>query len=213
MEYLNYGTGRVVFKVDDNTVVKIPYNQSGIEQNHQEYEIYNANKDSQIYAECDLDEKGWLYMEYLEDCSVEYYNHSDKIHCSVYDDSTDKTLVFTCKGNCISCEHNIFVAFTDEELMKIETFKTKDRIQVGRAKNGILKFYDYANTTPVDHKFIFDKSYLELFYKYLSENSDELFAEWVQTKELPQAHGNIESSRKLANRFKRKCFNKRVNQM
>lgn len=210
MEYLSYGTGRVVFKVDENTVVKIPYNQSGLEQNQQEYNTYMDNFPLQVYAECTLYSNGWLYMEYLQDCSTEYYNHEDKVHCSVYDDSTEKTLVFTCKGDCVNCKHNTFVPFTDEELAKIETYKTKDRVQVGRDKNGILKFYDYATATPTDRKFIFDKAYLDLFNEYLAENNyNILFADWVEGKTLPQAVGNREAVYKHANRFKRKLFIKK----
>lgn len=207
MEYLSYGTGRVVFKFDENTVVKIPYNQSGKEQNLQEYNTFTANSNKHIYGECRLGANGWLYMEYLTDCSTEYYNHTDKIHCSVYDDSTEKKITFTCKGDCVNCKHNKFEPFTDDELAKIETYKTKDRVQVGRDKNGVLKFYDYATATPTDRKFMFDKAYLDLFNEYLAENNySVLFAEWVQGKTLPKTVGNREAVYKQANRFKRKLF-------
>lgn len=207
MEYLSYGTGRVVFKFDDNNVVKIPYNKSGVEQNRQEYETYTANKALQVYGECRLDENNWLYMEYLEDCSTEYYNHDDNIHCSIYDDSTAQTLIFTCDGNCANCKHNTFVPFTHNELEKIETYKTNDRVQIGRDKNGILKFYDYATIIPTDFKFLFDAAYLNLFNEYLAESNYKiLFVDWVADKELPRAVGNREKTYKHANRFKRKLF-------
>ena len=210
MEYLSYGTGRIVFKFDENTVVKIPYNQSGIEQNKQEYETYTLNSIVQVYGQCWLGTNDWLYMEYLEDCSLEYYNHEDKVHCSMYDDSTEKTLVFTCKGDCVNCKHNAFIPFTDEELAKIKTHKTKDRVQIGRDKNGIIKFYDYATATPTDRKFMFNNAYLDLFNEYLAENNySVLFADWVANKELPQRIGDKDNVYKQANRIKRKRFLKK----
>lgn len=211
MEYLNYGTGRVVFKFDENTVVKIPYNHSGIEQNQQEYNIYTANKGLYVYGECRLGANGWLYMEYLTDCSIEYYNHEDKIHCSIYDDCTAKEITYTCMGGCANCKHNTFVPFTNEELAKIETYKTKDRVQVGRDKNGVLKFYDYATATPKERGFMFDRAYINLFNEYLADNNySVLFADWVQGKTLPQAVGNREAVYKHANRFKRKLYTRGV---
>lgn len=211
MEYISYGTGRVVFKFDENTVVKIPYNVSGREQNRQEYNIYMNNITLGVYGQCSLDVNDWLYMEYLDDCSIEYYNHEDEVHCSVYDDSTEKKITFTCKGDCVNCKHNTFVPFTADDFAKIKAYKTKDRVQIGRDASGVLKFYDYATILPDSREFIFDKAYLDLFNEYLAENNySVMFVDWIEGKELPQAMGNREAVYKHANRFKRKMFIKNL---
>jgi hypothetical protein len=41
---LGIGQGRVIVKIDINTVAKIAYNDNGVEQNEQEYSIWNRTK-------------------------------------------------------------------------------------------------------------------------------------------------------------------------
>ena len=187
MKYLDCGTARIVVQIDKDIIVKIPFDKSGLDQNIEEYQIYSANKDLQVYGECWLDKNNWLYMEYLEDCSLEYYNHiTDQVCCEIYDFSPEQTIQFTCNGKCKECKHNIFKPLDLQDIKKIEAYKTKDRVQIGRDKNGIIKFYDYASIRPDFNGFLFDGAYVNLLYQYLDEGNYSIFLQdWLRTQDLP----------------------------
>lgn len=214
MKYLGYGVGRIAFEdpVNENYVIKYPYNNEGIRQNKEEYDCFlNHNLDG-VYAECYLDENNCLHMEKLIDCSIELnrYMKGDTFICSKFDYSTDKTIdLSNCVKGCMDCKYKKYFYFSQENINAILRNKTKDRLQVGYDLNGNLKFYDYAITSvkAEDVTFLFNSAYVNLFKEYLTEypTLTILFDEWVKGKTLPNK--NIDTLNEMlmkCNYWKRK---------
>ena len=207
MNYLGFGLGRVVFSIDENTIVKIPYNQRGIEQNQEEFSTYDNTKP---YGEVFKIENNILHMELLDVCA-ELFNDFvfDRIHCTLYDDSTEKTIELNCDKNCAECEHNACIGLFNEEETKtiLDNAIESKNIQVGRDKNGILKIYDYASTSG-NCDLIFYDELVPLFLEYYEEHPtlDVLFCDWVKDKELPTQVFDINVLYKNANKQKRRKY-------
>lgn len=68
LERLGSGSSRIVYKIDDNTVLKLAKNQKGVAQNLREISVGTENyyQSSGLFAEVyDYDENGlWLEMQY-----------------------------------------------------------------------------------------------------------------------------------------------------
>lgn len=205
MMYLGHGTGRVVFKIDDDRVVKIPYNISGVEQNKQEFEAKNDYY-TQTY---ELDDNNWLYAEYVNDCSQAFDDYvTDGIHCTKYDDCVDIQIKFNCDFDCKNCKYNNCSNFGDvSEFLK---HKPKDRLQVGLDKNGNLKYYDYAEYS-VDKNSLFHNGMLDAFNIYLKEkNYDVLFIDWLKQNNVSiNKPVFTDEELKFANKMKRRFICKR----
>lgn len=203
MKYLGYGTGRVVFKIDDDRVVKIPFNNNGVAQNKQEWELSKSTTHNYYTKVYELNEHNWLYAEYVEDCSEQFNDYvSDGIHCQKYDESTELTITFNCDFDCINCPRN-----TCEDFGDVKDFlanKPKDRLQVGRDKDGNLKYFDYAVGEPNTPQ-LFHNGMLNAFNVYLEQkNYDVLFIDWLNnnTQYVREAYVTNEQL-KHANKFKR----------
>lgn len=180
-KYVGRGRGRVVFQISNNEVIKIPYNEDGIEQNRNEYRLY-LEGGNPYYAEVTNynSERDYEYMEYVipADEYFEKYVY-DKIHCSVYDVSTEKKITFRCDGHCENCKYNTLNEFIPNYIDDMLEHNPKDRIQVGKNNAGEFKFYDYSGTMNKEtDEFIFDERMVESFIEYYNSGSTELFKYW-----------------------------------
>jgi hypothetical protein len=66
------GQGRAIVRLDNNTVGKIAYNQNGIEQNKQEWTVWNTTKSGLLVPVIDkASDYGWITSEYAQVCGEE----------------------------------------------------------------------------------------------------------------------------------------------
>lgn len=70
MKLIGCGCARRVYKLNDNSVIKVPYNEYGVRQAEEEYEVYQVKKYQPYLAEIfDYNRStGEITMELLEDC-------------------------------------------------------------------------------------------------------------------------------------------------
>ena len=86
MEQIGCGCSRRVYKLNDDTVIKIPYNQYGLTQAQEEYDTYQVKKYQPYLAEIlNYDEDtGEIQMELLEDCG--FLLKKDAIENNIFPD-------------------------------------------------------------------------------------------------------------------------------
>ena len=199
MKYLNHGSGRVVLLADDSSyVLKIPYNQNGVNQCKSEYETYC--KDSTDKAQIFSYENGIIKMEYLENDREQFIAalHHDFI-CTLWDRKIDRTLNITCDQNCSVCQH--FLAVDERYEQAIALGKKYKTCQVGIDKNGIPKMYDYG--FPDEHE-IRRNFTPELFMEYWESGvyyDGVLFEDWEL---FTECEPNYDDTLMAANAFKRR---------
>ena len=182
MKYLGNGAARIAFFQDDGTVLKIPLNESGLQQNNEEYEIYNSAKDKSCLCKIfEKTNKGWLVCEYLENATdtIKHYQE-DGIFCEKYDTSTEKSLHVNCDLNCANCKFNTLKGL-HYDLAKFDTYNTDKLLQVGFDKDGVLKLFDFG-TPNSNVKRHFHKGYLKLFNEWIESDSELFFEDWVGDK-------------------------------
>lgn len=208
MKYLGYGTGRIVFQISEDLVVKIPYNKNGILQNEQEIHLYNNAKHNYFAKSYKLDENKWLYAEYVEDCSRDLEDYMyDGVTCKKYDELTDTSIKFDCNFSCLDCPYNKRIDFGN--LDEFIAHKPKDRLQVGRDKEGKLKYFDYA-IGEIDDSQIFHNGMLEAFMQYLkTKKYDTLFIDWLRESNIEIKKPMLtEEQLKYANKVTRRLASK-----
>jgi len=159
MEFINCGGGRIVFSIDKETIIKIPYNEYGLIKNNKELEL--SKNDIECYAKVFKMENNCIYVEKLIDCSVFEKDFINK------------------KIN-INTEYLGILS-----MYKPDKFS----YQVGFDSSGKLKYYDYGYTENAckRNSFAFNKDYmLPFFIEYYKQHPkiDILFCDWMKGKEL-----------------------------
>lgn len=88
LQYLNAGSSRAVFALDDNRVLKIAKNQFGLEQNQNEVEIWNTLKNGSkvLTAIYDYDKENykWVVHERVKMFSAEEFENLTKISTDIF---------------------------------------------------------------------------------------------------------------------------------
>lgn len=154
---LGYGSNRIVFDLNDGTVLKIPYNNIGIESNKLEYKYYN--KKPEIVAKVYNYKNNLIIQEKLDNIITVPYEHTLKMTVSSY-----------LKDNGIEIEENILK----------EMLNTK--VQLGKDKLGNYKFFDYEDAKLSENyivePFRMTDEWLEAFWDYIKEYDIEKIEKW-----------------------------------
>lgn len=154
---LGYGSNRIVFDLNDGTVLKIPYNNVGIESNKLEYENYN--KKPKIVAKIYKYENNLIIQEKLENIITVPYEHTLKSTVEPY-----------LKKQGIEVEQDILK----------EMLNTK--AQLGKDKKGNYKFFDYEDAKLTQNyilePFRMTDEWLEPFWDYIKEYDIEKIEKW-----------------------------------
>lgn len=215
---VGYDEGRILYKIGDETLVKIPYNQNGIRMNADEWKIYSEASDGlkEKLASCSsLDENGWLFMEYIKDYTSDWesYKNGSYINCLKYDYSYEKNVQFTCDFQCAECVFNHHF-LKKEDLKSLSTVAYTPRWQVGQDSNLKCKFYNFTDVELQEGLFLYNAAYDSLFSEYLEEGEyDILFCDWIKKKKnrAPvMANSSVEGEFiALANRARRRMMLKK----
>lgn len=152
---LGYGSNRIVFSLDDEKVIKIPYNNIGIESNKLEYEYYN--KKPNIVAKIYSYNNNLIIQEKLSDIITVPYKYT-------IDGSVKKYL--NSQGITV-----------DDELIN-EMLNTK--LQIGKDKLGKWKFFDYEDAKVLNSEESMNSlrikqniEYLNRFWDYIKSGKIE----------------------------------------
>lgn len=148
---LGYGTGRIVFDLNDGYVAKIPYNNMGILANKLEYEYYKENKD--IIAEIKKYDNNIVIQEKLHSIIVIPYEYT-------LNNNIDKYL----KEN-----------YPDIKFPNLSERMLNSRVQIGFDKNENIKFFDYEDSKLKGNFILFpfrmDERWIRMFFDYYKEHN------------------------------------------
>ena len=189
IKYLGHGIGRVVCELENNIVVKVPFNSNWIKQNKSEYERYQEDKGKYYAKVVDYDtEKDWLYMEKVEDVSEYFRDYQrDNIHCKVYDDVKESFRKCECNGKCYQCENNILKTLLPDNVDDIIAHKPKDRLQIGLTQEGKYKYFDYSDINELENNDLrFYDSNSDIIVDYLTEEPEITFEEYLRSNNITQ---------------------------
>lgn len=182
VKYLGHGMGRAVALLENNIIVKVPFNSSGYLQNQSEFEKF-TNKPNKFYASISKydESNGFLYMEYVNDQRKYFKSYlDDKVYCSKYDENPICTN-YDCGAKCKKCEYNTLMEHIPSNYGKIIKQDMKDITQVGIDVEGNYKFYDYADLyIPQENEFKFYDSWGKLLVEYLENEVEETFDVFVK---------------------------------
>lgn len=179
-QYVSYGCGRVVFKLlDQDAVVKIPYNNRGIRQNQQEYDRFRAHETPYFADILNFDPNtGILVMRFVDTSPAEFFEDyaHDRTHCALYDDG-DTVAWPGCDARCVSCSFNTLMQMLPTNYEEILAVHPKDRPQVGCYPGTIqYVYYDYGDggMVPGESTWCFADSFAELFRDYFENGGNPL---------------------------------------
>ena len=205
-KYLGHGRGRVSCLMEDGTVLKIPVNRNGILQSRSERDRYNSGKFKYLADIVRYDERNdFLYMEYVEDKSEYFIDYErDGIYCDLYDHAELTKVPCSCDGMCEQCIHNVLANNIPYNIAEILEWKPKDRFQIGIAKDGTYKYFDYSEPINTEGDFLFRDSYLPVLLQFLEEEPDMRLDAYLQAHGCE--NGTDEDSVLLKSKFKRRAW-------
>ncbi|MBO7735565.1 MAG: hypothetical protein J6S67_23570 [Methanobrevibacter sp.] len=181
LRYLGHGIGRAVCELENNVVIKIPFNQNGVLQNRTEKVNYEKAPFWRATIIGYDEDKDWLYMEKVNDKSEYFKDYvRDEVHCEIYDELMTPVRKCECNGKCSICPHNVLENLIPENIDAILEYNPKEKIQIGTNSDGDYRYFDYADQymrQPGDAKF-FD-SMGEWAVRYLEEEPEMTFAEYL----------------------------------
>ena len=192
--YLGHGIGRAVCELENNVVIKVPFNSNGIRQNREEFEKY-SKEHGMLAKIVDYDkQRDWIYMEKVKDVS-EYFNDyiRDGVHCETYDELDIPYKRCWCDGKCYTCPHNILSELVPKNVDEIIEQKPKDRLQVGINKDGEYKYFDYSDFHEVEKDELkFYDSLSQMIIDYLTEEPEISFEQFIKNQGDIEGQDNID---------------------
>lgn len=154
---LGYGSGRIVFDLENEMVLKIPYNNMGIQSNKLEVEYFKEKPD--IVAKIYKYEKNLIFQEKLYNTITVPYEY---------------TLNGTVEDYLEQLGINVEKDFLNEML--------NTRVQIGKDLNGKYKFFDYEDVKlkriEIIDEFRMSDCWLDDFFRYVQEYGINNIEKW-----------------------------------
>ncbi len=146
-----------MFDLGDGTVLKIPYNNIGIESNKLEYEYYKQKPD--IVAKIYKYENNLIIQEKLKEIITVPYEHT-----------LNKTVKQYLENSGLNVDFNILN----------EVLNTK--VQLGKDERGKVKFFDYEDaklsSNYILEPFRMSNEWLDAFWDYIKEYDINKIDKW-----------------------------------